>query len=72
MAENVSRNIGQTAQLSRKAAGVCKIHGLKADSFYVITAHPATGEKIEASTDLVRPAMGFAVPDITPTIPAEW
>jgi len=33
-----------------------KIHGLEADKFHVINAHPAAGKKIEDGTDLVRPA----------------
>lgn len=57
MAENVLKHIGRTAPLLRKAAGPSKIYGLEADNFHVINARPAAGEKIEDSTDLVRPVM---------------
>jgi hypothetical protein len=44
LAENALKHIGRVAPLSRKAAGPSKIHGLEADSFHVINAHPAAGE----------------------------
>ena len=66
MAENVLKHLGRTAPLLRKAAGPSKIYGLEADNFHVINARPAAGEKIEDSTDLVRPVMMCgAVQDIS-------
>ena len=65
MAESALKHIGRTAPLSRKAAGPSKLYSLVADDLHVINTRPAAGEKIEDSTDLVRPIMMCdAIPDI--------
>lgn len=65
MAESALKHIGRTAPLSRKAAGPSRLYSLVVEDLHVINARPAAGEKIEDSTDLVRPIMICdAVPDI--------
>ena len=66
MSLNGRKRAESHSPLLRKAAGPSKIYGLEADNFHVINARPAAGEKIEDSTDLVRPVMMCgAVQDIS-------
>jgi hypothetical protein len=59
--------------LSRNVAGTCRMYGFEADLFHVINVRPAADERIEDSTDLVRPIIiCVIILDITLVFPSEW
>jgi hypothetical protein len=49
------------------------MYGFEADLFHVINVRPAADERIEDSTDLVRPIIiCVIILDITLVFPSEW